>query len=141
MAAGVLVQLSTSEESSDEQDSKDDTISITSSASCSGMSKSTPLSERGDMDSSSSTSASTSAADTSKRTAHSLLSVLQQAKLSDLSRKRVIRNNLPPKGKKRKATSAVERVFSILTNAFSTQQDNSLQDYIEASLMLQYNYK
>ena len=93
MAAGVLVQLSTSEESSDEQDSKDDTISITSSASCSGMSKSTPLSERGDMDSSSSTSASTSAADTLKRTAHSLLSVLQQAKPSDLSCKKVIRNN------------------------------------------------
>ena len=54
LAAGVLVQLSSSEESSDEQDSEDD---ITSSASCSGMSKSTPLSERGDMDSSSSTSA------------------------------------------------------------------------------------
>ena len=58
LAAGVLVQLSSSEESSDEQDSEDD---ITSSASCSGMSKSTPLSERGDMDSSSSTSAFTSA--------------------------------------------------------------------------------
>ena len=83
MAAGVLVQLSTSKESSDEQ---------ASSASCSGMSKSTPLSERGDMDSSSSTSAFTSATDTSKRTAPALLSVLQQAKLSDLSRKRVIRN-------------------------------------------------
>ena len=41
MAAGVLVQLSSSEESSDEQDSEDD---ITSSASCSGMFKSTPLS-------------------------------------------------------------------------------------------------
>ena len=54
LAAGVLVQLSSSEESSDEQDSEND---ITSSASCSGMSKSTPLSERGDMDSSSSTSA------------------------------------------------------------------------------------
>ena len=58
LAAGVLVQLSSSEESSDEQDSEDD---ITSSASCSGMSKSTPLSERGDMDSSSSTSVFTSA--------------------------------------------------------------------------------
>ena len=93
MAAGVLVQLSSSEESSDEQDSEDN---ITSSASCSGMSKSTPLSEWGDMDSNSSTSAT----DTSKRTAPTLLSVLQQIKPSDLSRKRVIRNNLPPKGKK-----------------------------------------
>ena len=97
MAAGVLVQLSSSEESSDEQDSEDD---ITSSASCSGMSKSTPLSERGDIDSSSSTSAFTSATDTSKRTAP-----------------------------------------TILTNTFGTQQDHSLQDYIEASLMLEYNYK
>ena len=52
MEAEVLVQLSTSE-SSDEQDSDD----ITSSASCSGMSKSTLLSERGNMDSSSSASA------------------------------------------------------------------------------------
>ena len=68
---------SSSEESSDEQDSEDD---ITSSASCSGMSKSTLLSERGDMDSGSSTSA--------------------------------------------------------VTEAFT-----SLLDYIEASLMLQYNYK
>ena len=66
MVAGVLVQLSSSKESSDEQDSEDD---ITSSASCSGMSKSIPLSERGDIDSSSSTSAFTSATDTSKRTA------------------------------------------------------------------------
>ena len=70
------------------------------------MFKSTPLSERGDIDSSSSTSAFTSATDTSKRTAPTLLSVLQQTKPSDLSRKRVIRNNLPPKGKKRKTKSA-----------------------------------
>ena len=39
------------------------------------------------------------------------------------------------------SSGAVERVFSILTNTFGTQQDHSLQDYIEASLMLQYNYK
>ena len=39
------------------------------------------------------------------------------------------------------SSGAVERVFSILTDTFSTQQDSSLQDYIEASLMLQYNYK
>jgi len=105
MAAGILAQLSTSEESSDEQNSVDGTISITSSASCSGIPKSAPLSERGDIDSSSSASASTSAADTSKRTAPSLISVLQQAKPSELSRKRVIRNNLPPKVKKRKTSS------------------------------------
>ena len=39
------------------------------------------------------------------------------------------------------SSGAVERVFSILTNTFGAQQDHSLQDYIEASLMLQYNYK
>jgi len=39
------------------------------------------------------------------------------------------------------SSGAVERVFSILTNTFGTQQDSSLQDYIKASLMLQYNYK
>ena len=83
-----MVQLSSSKESSDEQDSEDD---ITSSASCPGMFKSTPVSDRGDMDSSSSTSVFTSATDTSKRTAPTLLSVLQQAKPSDLSRKRIIR--------------------------------------------------
>ena len=31
------------------------------------------------------------------------------------------------------SSGAVERVFSILTDTFSTQQDSSLQDYIEAS--------
>ena len=39
------------------------------------------------------------------------------------------------------SSGAIEKVFSILTNTFGTQQDHSLQDYIEASLMLQYNYK
>ena len=38
-------------------------------------------------------------------------------------------------------SDAVERVFSILTNTFNAQQESSLQDYIEASLMLQYNYE
>jgi len=38
------------------------------------------------------------------------------------------------------STSVVERVFSILNDSFGTQQDGTLQDYIEASLTLQYNY-
>ena len=40
-----------------------------------------------------------------------------------------------------KMVGAVESVFSILTNTFNAQQKGSLQDYIEASLMLQYNYE
>ena len=37
------------------------------------------------------------------------------------------------------SSAAAERVFSLLKNTFGEQQDNSLQDYIECSLMLQYN--
>ena len=37
------------------------------------------------------------------------------------------------------SSAASERVFSLLNNTFSSQQDASLQDYIEASLMLQFN--
>ena len=32
-----------------------------------------------------------------------------------------------------------ERVFSILNNTFSSTQMNSLEDYVEATVMLQYN--
>ena len=37
------------------------------------------------------------------------------------------------------SSAASERVFSILQASFHEQQDNSLQDYIESSLMYQYN--
>ena len=37
------------------------------------------------------------------------------------------------------SSSAAERVFSLLTNSFGVQQDLALQDYIECSIMLQYN--
>ena len=37
------------------------------------------------------------------------------------------------------SSAAVEIVFSILKASFGHLQDNSLQDYIESSLMLQYN--
>lgn len=37
------------------------------------------------------------------------------------------------------SSAAAERVFSLLKCSFGEQQDNSLQDYIEASLMLQFN--
>ena len=35
--------------------------------------------------------------------------------------------------------ASVERVFSILKSSFGPQQDSSLQDYVQSSLMLQYN--
>ena len=37
------------------------------------------------------------------------------------------------------SSAASERVFSLLRNSFGERQHSSLQDYIEASLMLQYN--
>ena len=37
------------------------------------------------------------------------------------------------------SAAASERVFSLLNASFNDQQDHSLQDYIETSLILQYN--
>ena len=37
------------------------------------------------------------------------------------------------------SSAAVERVFSLLNNSFKKQQELSMEDYIESSLMLQYN--
>ena len=37
------------------------------------------------------------------------------------------------------SSAATERAFSILNSSFKDQQDHSLQDYVETSLMLQYN--
>ena len=37
------------------------------------------------------------------------------------------------------SSAAAERVFSILTSSFSSQQQTSLEDYIQLSAMLQYN--
>ena len=39
------------------------------------------------------------------------------------------------------SSAACERVFSLLNNSFNAQQDSSLQDYIETSVMMQYNYR
>lgn len=36
-------------------------------------------------------------------------------------------------------SAALERVFSLLRNSFGERQNTSLQDYIETSLMYQYN--
>lgn len=37
------------------------------------------------------------------------------------------------------SSAAAERVFSLLTASFSEQQQHSLNDYVETSIMLQYN--
>lgn len=37
------------------------------------------------------------------------------------------------------SSAAAERVFSILSSSFTAQQESSLEDYIELSIMLQYN--
>ena len=37
------------------------------------------------------------------------------------------------------SSGAAERAFSLLNSTFSDQQDNSLKDYIETSVMLRYN--
>ena len=37
------------------------------------------------------------------------------------------------------SSAAFKRVFSLLKNSFGDRQNSALQDYIEASLMLQYN--
>ena len=37
------------------------------------------------------------------------------------------------------SSAAAERVFSLLTNSFKEQQTQALEDYIETSVMVQYN--
>ena len=37
------------------------------------------------------------------------------------------------------SSAAAERVFSLLQQAFQHQQDQALEDYVEASIMVQYN--
>jgi len=38
------------------------------------------------------------------------------------------------------STSAIQKGIFNLNDSFGTQQDSTLQDYIKASLMVQYNY-
>ena len=37
------------------------------------------------------------------------------------------------------SSGAAERVFSVLNNSFGKRQLSTLEDYVEASVMLQYN--
>lgn len=39
------------------------------------------------------------------------------------------------------SSAAAERVFSLLSNSFSSQQESALEDYIQFSVMLQYNHR
>ena len=39
------------------------------------------------------------------------------------------------------SSAASERVFSLLQNSFNNRQEQALQDYIETSILLQYNNK
>ena len=39
------------------------------------------------------------------------------------------------------SSAAAERAFSILSNSFTDTQRSSLEDYIEISIMIQYNNK
>ena len=39
------------------------------------------------------------------------------------------------------SSAAAERVFSLLSNSFGEQQTSSLEETIETSIMLQYNYR
>lgn len=37
------------------------------------------------------------------------------------------------------SSASAKRVFSLLNNAFNDQQDNALEDYLEASVTIRYN--
>ena len=37
------------------------------------------------------------------------------------------------------SSAAAERVFSLLNNSFNTSQESALEDYIELSVLMQYN--
>ena len=37
------------------------------------------------------------------------------------------------------SSGTIERVFSLLQNSFQKQKKSAMEDYIESSLMLQYN--
>ena len=39
------------------------------------------------------------------------------------------------------SAAAAERVFSLLQSSFGKQQEQSLEDYIQLSVMMQYNYR
>ena len=39
------------------------------------------------------------------------------------------------------SSAAAERVFSILASSFGKQQESSLEDYVQLSVMMQYNYR
>ena len=124
-AAGVLAHLSkASNSSSDSKFEVDDTISTISTSEAS--------SEARDGNGSSATNIDL---DSTSGKAPSLLSVLKQAKTSDLFRKRIIRNNLLPKGKKRKVSidcslKSVSPRDNFLTNTLLCLAESSFADVV-----------
>ena len=105
-----------------------------------------------------------SGSSTDSSSSKSLLDVLKAPTLAEIARKRAVRVNLPPSGKRRcrggritlltchSGQRLLERFcscnplrqqqkefFSLLMATFTEQQEDCLQDYIEASIMLQFN--
>ena len=39
------------------------------------------------------------------------------------------------------SSAAAERVFSLLSSSFNDRQTQALEDYVQTSIMLQYNYR
>ena len=39
------------------------------------------------------------------------------------------------------SSAAAERVFSLLASSFNNNQESALEDYIQTSVMLQYNHR
>ena len=39
------------------------------------------------------------------------------------------------------SSASAERVFSLLANSFSSRQESCLEDYVQLSVMLQYNHR
>ena len=39
------------------------------------------------------------------------------------------------------SSAAAERVFSLLANSFNNNQESALKDYIQTSVMIQYNHR
>ena len=54
---------------------------------------------------------------------------------------RIIGITLPRVALIQPSSAAAERVFSILASSFGKQQESSLEDYIQLSVMMQYNYE
>ena len=72
----------------------------------------------------------------------SLLATLLCPHPAAIARKRKVTVNPgPPRGKRRSqgVATSISSPSPLLANSFGDQQNNALQDYVETSIMLQYN--